>query len=94
MTPAFLNDRSAAAVIGTSRETVRQLRLRGVLAFTNEGRSIQIPRESVDRYIETKRAEAEDDCLRRARMSGVGDPANAPYVDMIFRGHKRRALAK
>ena len=92
MTPAFLNDRSAAAVIGTSRETVRQLRLRGVLAFTTEGRSIQIPRESVERYIDAKRADADDERLRRQRMSGTGDPANAPYMDMIFRkGRARRS---
>lgn len=92
MTAAFLNDRSAAAVIGTSRETVRQLRLRGVLAFTTEGRSIQIPRESVDRYIEAKRAEADDESLRRRRLSGAGNPANAPYIDMIFRkGRTRRS---
>lgn len=90
--PAFLNDRSAAAMIGSmSHDKVRQLRLNGTLAFVKEGGLIQIPRESIEHYIESQNQAAEEEQRRRQRMSGVSDPANAPYVALIYAGTKKRS---
>jgi hypothetical protein len=90
--PAFLNDRTAAAMIGSmSHDKVRQLRLNGTLAFVKEGGLVQIPREAVEHYIAAQKQAAEDEQRRRMRISGVSDPSLEPYVNLIYAKTKKRS---